>query len=350
MLPETLLAAASQHGWGKYCEFSGQHNKKMVHIRLLIKMSLPGEPEYGFASTKFFQPASEYDLLEEVSDAVGNCTMYHDRGEFEAEILLTWITASGQGCSLEEVPQELRRKTQSIILVLNDDNQCGQLALAAHFLYQNMPNWNHFIKHKKNRTQWEQDANSITKDLFGRRKNVAMEFQDFQTWTDKSGVQVVVNVYNPGRKSHVIYQTKGGKGLDMIHLLLQEIVRMKDDKQTSSLHYHYIKNRDSLNCEGTSSVRYCTKCMKDIPNNKFETHGCAEKCTKCETGYTGEDSKVKLATHQQTIVSHFCPCCNQYLKFSGCLDAHPLIDGECKNKGVWTCFSKGSFVPHSPLG
>ena len=73
-----------------------------------------------------------------------------------------------------------------------------------------------------------------------------MEFQDFQRFTDLFNIHVVINMYNPGQRTHVLYRTDG-ETADTVHLLLQEIVRFKDGQQISAFHYHYVKNREALN-------------------------------------------------------------------------------------------------------
>ena len=35
-----------------------------------------------------------------------------------------------------------------------------------------------------------------------------MEFQDFQRFTELFSVKVIVNVFNPGQHTHILFQTK----------------------------------------------------------------------------------------------------------------------------------------------
>ena len=65
-------------------------------------------------------------------------------------------------------------------------------------------------------------------------------------------------------------------------------------------------------------------------------------------GYIGEGSKEALKKHQETPVNAFCPCCNMYLKFGGCIEHHTFASGECKNKKNWTCFQPGYFCSSFP--
>ena len=86
------------------------------------------------------QPQSEGELLSAALRAIGNSAVYYDRGEVDAEIWLTWVTASGKGRSLEEVPEELRKKViTNLYRILKKD---GLLI---------MTNWNLWnITNKKN--------------------------------------------------------------------------------------------------------------------------------------------------------------------------------------------------------
>ena len=129
---------------------------------------------------------------------------------------------------------------------MNTDNMCGQRALAYHLAFTHGMkgvadgDFYHWIRSKKNRDNLEKTVGELNTALFGRKKNCAMEFQDFQRFTDLFNVRVVINMYNPGQRTHVLYRTDGSE--DTVHLLLQEIVRLEEGRQTSAFHYHYVRN------------------------------------------------------------------------------------------------------------
>ena len=356
MLPNSFCKLLAIKAWEKFVEFSLQR-KPQLRIRIVVKFTYPNqspdqpagdEGDNGWVSTRFEQPASQEELEKTILDAVDATASYHDRDEITcSNIILTWVSSSGKGCSLEEVPEELRKK-RSVILVLNNDNMCGQRALTYHLaithgmkgiVNSNFHNW---IHSKKNSDYVDRAVLDINSKLFGRKKNRAMEFQDFQKFTDIFHIRVVINMWNPGQRTHVIYRTDG-ETADTVHLLLQEIVRFEAGQQTSEYHYHYVRYRDALNYDGINTSRYCDQCKKDILVSCFDVHGCAHKCTKCGQGYTGEGSKEALVAHQaeETIVRKFCPCCNTYLKFAACVAHHTVVNDECKNKGKWSCFLRG---------
>ena len=132
LLPEAFCRLLAMKAWEKYVDFSLQR-KPQLRIRVVLKFTYPNEPQdkpadeggNGWVSTKFEQPDSEAELEQTVLDSINEFASYHDRDEITcANIILTWVSSSGKGCSLEEVPEALRRK-RSLILVLNEDNMCG---------------------------------------------------------------------------------------------------------------------------------------------------------------------------------------------------------------------------------
>ena len=164
--------------------------------------SVEGESANGWCSTKFEQPDSSDELETTILAAINDFASYHDRDEITcSNIHLTWVSSSGKGCSLEEVPEALRRK-RALILVLNEDNMCGQRALAYHLAFTHGMqgiadgDFYHWIRSKKNRDYVDKTVRELNTSLFGRKKNCAMEFQDFQRFTDIYRIRVVVNMYN----------------------------------------------------------------------------------------------------------------------------------------------------------
>ena len=82
-----------------------------------------GQGREGWTSTNFFAPASKQEIEEELEISSARHAGYHDRDEITvSKIILTWTSSSGKGCSLEEVPEEIRAKKRSVILILNYDN------------------------------------------------------------------------------------------------------------------------------------------------------------------------------------------------------------------------------------
>ena len=88
-------------------------------------------------------PAGKDELEKNIYEAIGGTADYHDRDEITtAEIILTWTTSLGKGCSLEEVPLEIWSKMHSVILVISSDNMCGQRALAVYLaMTHHMKDW-----------------------------------------------------------------------------------------------------------------------------------------------------------------------------------------------------------------
>lgn len=194
------------------------------------------------------QPDNEDHLINETQDKLNeaSCSGPFDRGEVTGHFHITWIPGPGRGCSLEEVPESLRRKTHSVVLILNDNNECGQLALAASTFGEadfHGHGWWYILNHKHFRDQWYQRARDITELLYPGRKNLPMELEDFQRYTEATGTKVFVHAWNESRErtpdndngqcSQCVFSTEVDSDNDdehnnanAIHLLMQQVERV----------------------------------------------------------------------------------------------------------------------------
>ena len=99
--------------------------------------------------------------------------------------------------------------------------------------------WFKHIKHAKNRRAWEAESDKITTLLFGKRKNVAMELQDFQRYADLTGQQTSIHTWD--KESICLFETVGeGK---RCHLLMHNVTR----KEQTFLHFHLVTDMSALN-------------------------------------------------------------------------------------------------------
>ena len=81
----------------------------------MLKFTYPNEETKGvegegdgWISTKFAAPVNKDMLERNILESIHEIGTYHDRDKITtANIVLTWTTSSGKGCSLEEVPLEI---------------------------------------------------------------------------------------------------------------------------------------------------------------------------------------------------------------------------------------------------
>ena len=225
---------------------------------------------------------------------------------------------SGKACqSLADVPEYLKGRAQTVQLIFNNDDLCGQRALLLGMV-DAQKRKNLLKKVPKRERQFTKEAQELAKKIGVLGAMTHADFDTFVAHPDHAHIQVLIfNCFQS-----CTYTTPNNEASTKLCIFHDEVHE----------HYHLIKDPDKFDCRR----RFCFTCRKFHPRDSFGHHKCVgTRCQQCNERF---DSPQGLEAHfAQTRRDEkremVCTKCNHWAHSPECRDAHARI---CTGK-KWFC-------------
>lgn len=303
-------------------------------------------------STPFMSKSNMGAVYDKIDDMVQNASYRSGRrGGGIAGVSVQSNGSLGGGAG-EKLPAWLMQVDKAgnskpnpcIWQIVNDDNMCGQRALAAA-----LADSKHRCRLKNEKTMKKRALEVAARIKVEGR----MAINDFDKFSTEYQRRVVI-MCSRDESVHT-----AGEDFPA-----EEAIYIFYDATTEEGHYHLINNMNTytnswLNTNKGGQAKtsiWCVHCNKPHPKKNFASHKCvAIRCRCCQTIF---DTQEELAAHtSREHTNQRCPQCNRFCFSEGCLEAHikqfhtckrasgGLQAGDVKDSTDWKCGNCKQLMP-----